>query len=271
MKKSNIFNVYSDGDVVFLRHKILDGLVGVNHAVSTRHGGVSTGEDVRSMNLGFNTCDTKENVTENYRIFCKSAGFDDKRLVFAYQTHSANVRYVTDADCGKGIYKERDYTDVDALITDCKNVPLVIHTADCVPVAFYDTVSGAIGNAHCGHRGTFARLAVKTLEEMESKFGTNPKDVICAIGPAICDSCYEVSYDLYEKFKAEFGYDDAIYTKKSKYYLNLMKINELMLKEKGVEMFSVSDKCTCCEKDDLFSHRGLGKGRGLISSIIERR
>ncbi len=266
--KSDVFNIYKNGDVVYLRHKIFEDVPHVNHAVSTRHGGVSKGEHTRSMNLGFNTCDTKENVTENYRIFCKVAGFQTERLVFGYQTHSDNVLKVTDADCGKGIFKEKDYTDIDALITNQKNVPLVIHTADCVPVSFFDPINLAIGNAHCGHKGTYLRLAVKTLHAMTKHYGTNPKDVICSIGPAICDRCYEVSKDLYDMFKEEFGYTDAIYIKDSKYYLNLMEINRHQLSDAGVTQISVSDLCTCCEKNDLFSHRGLGKERGLLSSII---
>lgn len=266
--KSDVFSIYKKGDMVYLRHKIFENIPNVNQAVSTRHGGVSQGEHTRSMNLGFNTCDTKENVTENYRIFCKMTGFPVERLVFAYQTHSDNVREVTDADCGKGIFRDKDYTDIDALVTNCKNVPLVIHTADCVPVSFFDPVNIAIGNAHCGHKGTYLRLAVKTLKAMQDCYGTKPKDVICSIGPAICDRCYEVSKDLYEKFKEEFGYDDAIYIKDNKYYLNLMEINRHQLADIGVTKISVSDLCTCCEKEDLFSHRGLGIGRGLLSSVI---
>lgn len=269
--KSEIMRIQTNDGVTYLKYKILDEYDFVNHAVSTRHGGVSKGDALGTLNLGYNTKDTPANVTENYERFCKFAGFDSKNLVFGFQTHSANVRYVTEDDRGKGIYKERDYTDVDALITDKKNVALVIHTADCVPITYTDTKNKAIGNAHCGWRGTFDNLAEITLKEMSARFGTNPKDVVCTIGPAICRKCYEVSEELYNQFMDKFGYTDAIISKNGKHYLDLMLINKHILENAGVTKIAVSDLCTMCNKDDLYSHRGLGPERGLLSSIIEIR
>jgi len=270
--QSSVMRIGSRNNVVYLKYKIMDCCTRyINHAVSTRHGGVSKGEALASLNLGFNTHDTKENVTENYERFCKATGFKSNNLVFGSQTHSTNVLYVTEDYSGKGIYREKDYTDIDALITDRPGVALVIHTADCVPVNFVDTKNIAIGNAHCGHRGTYGELAKKTLDAMTEKFGTNPEDVICTVGPAICGMCYEVSEDLYEKFMTKFGYKDAIYKKDDKYHLDLMLINKHILEEQGVKSIAVSDLCTKCNTHDLYSHRGLGPERGLISSVIEIR
>ncbi len=268
---SKVFDITSERGVTLLRYKLPVDALFVNHAVSTRHGGVSTDGMLRSLNLGFSTSDSRENVVENYRIFCDASGFDVKNLVFASQTHSDNVRYVTESDRGKGIFTDKDYSDVDALITDRKNVALVIHTADCVPVSYIDTKTHAIGNAHCGWRGTYNMLSAKTLDAMTDKFLSNPKDVICTIGPAICGLCYEVSEDLYEDFKDKFPYDDAIYTLNERYHIDLMLLNKHILERKGVERIYTSDLCTCCNKQDLYSHRGLGKGRGLMSSVIEIR
>jgi len=267
---SKVMRICEKNGVTFLKHKIFDSIPFINHAVSTRHGGVSAGDKLKSLNLGFKTDDKKENVIENYKRFCNAADFDVNSLVFAKQTHSTNVRIADKNDCGKGIFRERDYTDVDAHITNIPGISLVIHTADCVPVAFVDTKNKAIGNAHCGWRGTFGKLAVKTLSEMTKNFGTHPNDVICAIGPCICAKCYEVSEDLYIDFKNKFSFDDAIFEKEGKFFLNLALINKLMLIEAGVkeENIAISDLCTCCEKKDLYSHRGLGPKRGLISSVI---
>lgn len=271
--KSQTMHIIQKNGVTFLKHKIFDNVSFINHAVSTRHGGVSEEPELKTLNLGFKTDDKKENVTENYRRFCAAADFDINSLVFAKQTHSDNVRFADKSDCGKGIFRERDYTDVDASITNIPNVSLVIHTADCVPVAFADPVNKAVGNAHCGWRGTFKELATKTLDEMHKKFGTNPKDVICAIGPCICTDCYEVSEDLYQQFKNKFDFDDAIICRAEKFYLNLALINKLILKKAGVkeDNIAISDLCTCCEKENLYSHRGLGPKRGLISSVISIR
>lgn len=266
---SSVMDIHTHGDVTYLKFKILNNIDFVNHAVSTRHGGVSQGPELGSLNLGFTASDTKENVTENYIRFCKAAGFDVNNLVFSKQTHSDNVLHVTSADRGKGIFRERGYTDVDALITNEAGVALVIHGADCVPIVFLDTVNMAIGSAHCGWRGTYKLLAKKTLDEMNNKFGTRPENVICTIGPAICGSCYEVSEDLYLKFKDRFGFKEFIYSKGGKFYLDLMNINKQILINMGVEHIAVSDLCTCCSKNDLYSHRGLGPKRGLMSSVIE--
>lgn len=268
--KSKVMNIVKKDGVVFLKYKLFDKVDFINHAVSTRHGGVSVKPELKSLNLGFKTDDDPENVVENYRRFCSAAKFDINTLVFAKQTHSANVRLVTNDDKGKGIFRERDYTDVDALITDTPGLSLVIHTADCVPIAYADPVHKAIGNAHCGWRGTFNCLAEKTLLEMKAHFNTRPEDVICTIGPCICASCYEVSEDLYTEFKNKFGFGNAIVSRNNKYYLDLALINKSILIGLGVkeENIAVSDICTCCNKSDMFSHRGLGVNRGLISSVI---
>lgn len=266
--KSDVMNTYTKDGVTYLRYKIFDEFDFVNHAVSTRHGGVSQKEHLKSLNLGFKTADDPENVVENYRRFCDAANFDIQRLVFAKQTHSANVRLVTEDDIGKGIFRDRDYTDVDAHITDTPGIGLVIHTADCVPIAYVDPVHRAIGNAHCGWRGTYDNLAKRTLEAMNKHFGTRPEDVVCSIGPAICRDCYEVSEDLYIKFKKKFGFEDAVFEKNSRHYLDLMLINKHILENSGVKRIAISDLCTCCNTVDFYSHRGLGPERGLISSII---
>lgn len=255
----------------YLSFKIFDNISFVKNAVSTRHGGVSKGDACSSLNLGTHTADGRDNVIENYRIFCNAAGFDINRLVLAKQTHSANVRKVTEADAGKGVLRERDYDAVDALITNVANIPLVIHTADCVPVALVDTENHAIGNAHCGWRGTYAALSRVMLEAMEREYGTRAENVVAAIGPCICEKCYEVSKELYDDFMSKFGYDDCIVSHGGGYYLDLAAINKRILIDAGVSEtdIAVSDICTCCNSDDMFSHRGLGPKRGIIGSFLE--
>jgi len=259
------------GQLKLLKFKDLDKFDFINHTVSTRFGGVSSKEGLQSLNLGTYTSDTPENVRENYRLFCDAAGYDVKRLVLGNQTHSLNVRYVTEADCGKGIFKDRDYTDVDALITDIKNLPLVVHTADCVPVSFIDTRLKVIGIAHCGWRGTFGELSKLTLDAMNNKFGTNPCDVVCAVGPCICQMCYEVSEELFNEFANKFKKSDALIINNSSFYIDLALINKQILIESGVkeENIIISDICTCCNNELLYSHRGQGPKRGIFASVLE--
>lgn len=259
------------GQLKLLKFKDLDKFDFVNHTVSTRSGGVSSKNGLESLNLGTHTSDTTENVRENYRLFCDAAGYNVKRLVLGNQTHSLNVRYATEADCGKGIFGDRDYTDVDALITDIKNLPLVIHTADCVPVSFIDTRLKVIGIAHCGWRGTFGKLSKLTLDAMKNRFGTNPFDVVSSVGPCICQMCYEVSAELYNDFLNKFGKSDAIIINNSSCYIDLALVNKQILMECGVkeENIFLSDVCTCCNTELLYSHRGQGPKRGIFASVLE--
>ncbi len=270
MFKSDVLNIHKCCDVVYLSFKIFDNVDFVKTAVSTRYGGVSNEGAYASMNLGTSTDDDWSNVVQNYKIFCDAAGFDINRLVLAKQTHTANVLKADTAHAGCGVLKERFYDNVDALITNECNLPLVIHTADCVPVVFADTKNKAIGNAHCGWRGTYASLCVKTLKQMQINYATNPKDVLVSIGPCICVDCYEVSKQLYDDFMAQFGYHKYILQRGGKYYLNLAMINRQMLIEAGVpeQNIAVADICTCCECEHLYSHRGLGPTRGIFSNII---
>lgn len=268
--KSEVMRFEDVNGVTVLRYKIFDKYDFINHAVSTRKGGVSSGEALASLNLGLSTGDNPENILENYKRFCNAAGFDINSAVTAKQTHSDNIRIVTDSDRGKGTVRQRDYDNIDALITDIPGIPLVVHMADCVPVTFADTKNRAVGNAHCGWRGTYKELACKTLSAMVQNYGTNPADVVCAIGPCICGKCYEVSRELYDDFKEKFGFDDATLCIRGKYYLDLALINRHLLERCGVpaENIVVSDICTCCNCDEMYSHRGLGKERGILASII---
>lgn len=266
---SNVLNIKQTDGIPYMQFKIFDRTDCIKNAVSTRHGGVSRG-DCGTLNLGTSTDDDWENVVENYKRFCNAAGFDINRIVLAKQTHSANVLTVDDSYAGCGVLRERFYDNVDALVTNTPDLPLVIHTADCVPVAFADPVNRAVGNAHCGWRGTFGELAKKTLDVMHSNYGTNPADVIVSVGPCICRECYEVSEDLYNDFLQKFGYTEYIITKDGRFYLDLPMINRQILIDCGVKAgnIAVADVCTCCNSADLYSHRGLGPKRGILGSFI---
>ena len=117
------------------------------HLFSTRIGGVSEG-DLGSMNLSYTRGDKPENVDENFRRIADILNCSLNDFVLSHQTHTTNVRVVTEADKGKGITKERDYEDVDGLITNVPGVVLSTFYADCVPLYFLDPVRKAIGLSH---------------------------------------------------------------------------------------------------------------------------
>ena len=259
-------------ELVLLKYPLLEQTGIVGHCFSTRYGGVSEGF-LESMNLSFSRGDKKESVEENFRRITSVLGKRIEDLVFTDQTHTTNVRKVTAADAGCGIRKERDYTDIDGLITDEPGLVLATFYADCVPLYFVDPVHRAIGLSHSGWRGTVGRMGAVTLAAMEREYGTKPQDVICAIGPSICRECYEVSEDVAEAFQKEFkGREEEILDSKGngKYQLDLWRANEIVLREAGVEKehLAVTNLCTCCNPDVLFSHRASAGKRGNLGAFL---
>ena len=245
----------------------------VHHSFSTRLGGVSKG-NFATMNFSFTRGDNREDVLENYSRMAKAIHVQKERMVLTYQTHTTHVKKVTEEDEGKGIWKERDYKDVDGLITNIPGITLVTFFADCVPLYFLDPVHKAIGLSHSGWRGTVHKMGRVTIEAMHQEYGSEPKDIIACIGPSICQDCYEVGEEVAEAFQENFAKEvwNEILIKKEneKYQLNLWKANEIILKESGIcaNRLSVTDICTDCNPELLFSHRKMGEQRGNLAAFL---
>ena len=258
--------------VPYLTYNSLSEINFINHAFSTRLGGVSEGE-FTSMNMAFNRGDNPENVTENYKRICKSAGFDFDSLTASAQDHNTFVRAVTSENKGVGIYKPRDLHSVDALITNEKGVTLVTYYADCTPLFFVDTKQKAIGLAHAGWRGTVGRIGEKVVKKMTELYSTNPADIIAAIGPAISVCCYEVDKPCADNFYALADLDSSrfVFPKENgKYMIDLLETNRQILIAAGVknENITISDICTNCNSELLWSHRATKGKRGTMSALM---
>lgn len=255
-----------------LKYKQLEAIPWIAHCFTTREGGVSEGI-FSSMNLSFTRGDREDAVRENFRRVAGSMGGRIEKLVLSDQTHTTNIRIVEKEDAGAGITKERGYSDIDGLITKEPGMILATFYADCVPLYFVDQKNRAIGLSHSGWRGTVGRMGARTIERMQKAYGTKPEDLICAIGPSICQDCYEVSEDVAEEFQKEFlGQEREILEDKGngKYQLDLWRANELVLTDAGVpnEQIAAANICTCCNPDLLFSHRAtLGK-RGNLGAFL---
>ena len=260
------------GDLPLFHYPLLDETGIVRHCFTTRYGGVSEGM-FSKLNLSFTRGDVKESVEENYRRIAEAMGVPYEKIVCSDQTHTTNVRVVTQADAGTGIIRPKDYTDVDGLITNVPEITLATFYADCVPLYFVDPVHHAIGLSHSGWRGTVARMGKCTLEAMRREYGTKAADVYCAIGPSICQDCYEVSEDVAVQFEEAFsGHESEILLNKGngKYQLDLWEANEIVLLEAGVkpEHLAVTDVCTCCNPELLFSHRASHGKRGNLGAFL---
>ncbi|PPK80161.1 hypothetical protein BXY41_10789 [Lacrimispora xylanisolvens] len=275
-KRKNIkpgMNYMESDPVPYLSFPMLEKTGMVIQGFSTKLGGVSQGK-FATLNFTFTRGDNPDHVMENYRRMAAVLGVDEKRMVLSYQTHTTNVRLVTEEDAGKGIGKERDYKDIDGLITNVPGITLVTFFADCVPLYFLDPVHKAIGLSHSGWRGTVSRMGAVTIEKMKEAFGTRAEDLLVCIGPSICGDCYEVGEEVALEFKKAFAKENwnQILREKDngKFLLDLWKANEILLKEAGVkpEHIQTTDICTHCNSDYLFSHRTCGNERGNLAAFL---
>ena len=270
---------YKSGNhtVPLIESPLLQEVRGLRHGFSTRKGGVSK-EHLSSLNLGFNLGDEKEKVLENFRILGSLFEAKPEDFVLTQQTHSVNVRHVGREDRGKGIFRERDYTDVDALMTDEEGVILSAFSADCVPILFYDKGHRAIASCHSGWRGTHGRILARVIEAMQREFSSKPEEIYIAIGPSICKNCYEVSEDVGEAFLDAFpalremtkNASPIERVSEEKFHIDLWELNRWIALENSIpaENISISGYCTMERPDLFFSHRYSQGKRGVQGAFI---
>ncbi len=241
------------------------------HCFTTRMGGVST-DHLASLNLGAHRGDNPENVLENYKILSRAIGFDLEKLVLTHQTHTDIVRAVGSKDANFFTDSHRG-PECDALITNEPGVTLAVFTADCTPILFHDPVTGAVGAAHAGWKGTAADIAGKTVRAMQDHFGCRPQDIRCAIGPNIGACCFQTDRDVPQAMEAVLGSEAQTCIRQAgeKYYVDLKKINALLLKRAGVEHIAISEECTMCSHHLYWSHRATNGLRGSQGAFITRQ
>jgi polyphenol oxidase len=255
------------------------------HGFSTRPGGVSALAGNRVLNLGFTDWDTRENVLENRRRFQLALGANGLQLISLKQIHSDVIHLFDTAP--KEPYKG------DASATNHPALLLGVQTADCIPILFVDPKRRAVAAIHAGWRGTLAGIVVKTIGQMQMHFGTKPAELLAAIGPSIGGCCYEVGTEVATQFQSQFA-DAAEWFDEFRtgdepnpiQWLNMMppghqpppknvlldlrKANRAQLLGAGLraQNIFVSDLCTACRRDLLFSYRKEGSQSGRLMSVI---
>lgn len=252
--------------VPVIQFRALEELPFLKHGFSTRLGGVSTGE-WSSMNLSYARGDQREAVDANFTRIRKALGMEFGRMVRSDQVHGTQVAYADG--------KTEVILETDGLMTDQPGVILATSFADCVPLMFADRRKRAVASVHSGWRGTALGMGAVTVDAMRRRFGSRPEDLICVIGPSICQDCYEVSKDLKEAFRARFTKEETERLfcpaeTKGKYHLDLWTANRWILEKAGVlpEHIHTAGICTCCNKSLLFSHRATGGRRGNMNGFM---
>ena len=228
----------------------------VVQALSTRPGGVSR-PPLHYLNMGLRTGDDPEAVHENRRIFFDYLGLDGARAVRPSQVHGDYVHVAVEPGL---------ITDCDALITRERGLTLTVQAADCATVYFYDPVRHACGVAHSGWRGTAKNIAVKTLQRMQRVFGSNPKNMITAIGAGISQRNYQVD-------AATAAYFDAAFLKKdgpTHYKLDVSGAIRRQLLQCGIreENLETDPLCTYDHSDLFYSYRRDGDQSGRMMGVL---
>ncbi|OSB10878.1 toxin [Paraclostridium bifermentans] len=218
------------------------------------------------VNLAFSNINIDMASKSDKENLCKELNMNFDNLTNNKQTHSDIVNIIKKEDIGK--IKEGD-----ALVTNLKKTPLLVFVADCVPVAIVDPKKEAVALCHAGWRGTYSKITQKSIGNMEKLYGTNSEDLVCVLGPSIGPCCYEVSKDLIEKFNTIItNRDEKFYIiKESKYYLDLWKVNELILTSCGVKKENIVNLniCTSCNSDKFHSYRKHNQTTKRLGMILE--
>src|SRR5713226_8057026 len=238
----------------------LSAVPGVVHAISTRAGGVSEGR-CASLNVSYSVGDATENVHENLRRVADAVGSRREEDLFAaYQVH------------GRGFTVVEPETEprprCDVLVTRSSEKTLMLRYADCAPVLLADPKLRVVAAVHAGWRGSAVRAAGAAVEALRDRFGSQPRDIIAGIGPAIGPCCYTVGQDVVEAFADRPGLFSQA---EGGQRLDLWEANRQALVEAGVpsEQIEVAGICTQCQSERFFSHRANGgQPAGRFAALI---
>lgn len=257
------------------------------HGFSTRQGGVSKLDGKRVLNLGFTEWDARDNVKENRRRLQGAVGAQDFKLVSLLQFHSDAIMQFESAPT--------EPARADGSVTKSAGLLLAVQTADCAPILLVDPKNRAVAAVHAGWRGTLARIVEKAIGRMQMQFGSRAADLLAAIGPAIGGCCYEVGTEVAAAFSGQFSnaaefFDELTGDEPNplqwlnmmppghqppakKVLLDLPKANRLQLEAAGIPAGNifVSDLCTGCRRDLLFSYRKEGAQSGRMMAVIGLR
>ncbi len=251
-------------DRIYLKSEVLNNS-DITHFFTTKVGGFSRGK-ISGLNLGFRVGDDFESAKKNYMQIAADFGVPFEKIIAAKQTHSADIKIVTEADAGFGVDKIDKTFECDGLVTNCPNLPIMVFYADCVPLLMFDQSAGVVAAVHSGWRGTVSKIAEKAVFVMQQKFGASPENIKAAIGPSICKCCFETGKEVACNFETDLVCDLG----KGKFKLDLWEANKRILLKTGLlaQNIEVLSMCTMCHSDFLYSYRVDGDKTGRMGALI---
>lgn len=250
-----MFQIFAPAKLEIIQSDLLLPFAGLVHGFSTRKGGVSVGP-FASLNLGIAEGDMLKRVLLNRRRFCNALNFAPSDLVQAEQVHSNKTLVVTTSGINNG---------VDAMITNRHGIFLSVKVADCAPILCYDPQRQVIAALHAGWRGTVSGIIGNTIETMQQKFGSQPKDILAAVGPALHVCCYEVQADVASQFQ-----NDEVEEREGRLFLDLPRAIARRLTAAGLlsENLDFCELCTACHPEFFYSYRRDKEITGRMMAVI---
>lgn len=251
----------------------------VKYFVTTRLGGVSK-YPYESLNISFKNIDERENSDINLDIACEKLGFTRQNVTCVFEEHTDKVLVITDENKEEYLFKKHHTHVYDAIITNVKNIPLLITVADCNAIVMYDTKNNVIANIHSGWKGTVQKIYLKTLDVMKEKFGSNPEDIICIYSPTIQKCCWktkdkELAYG-FQRYWSDISVNEFVYIDdEGWHHVDFPYVITKDLISAGIKKDNIINEniCTCCNVDTFFSYRKKTElnepAFGTQASIIE--
>lgn len=247
---------------IFYQSELFLAHAEVVHAVTTRHGGVSPAP-FDSLNLSAHVGDEPARVSQNLERLHQALGLERSATVDASQAQADRVALVTEQERGTRL------KGIDGLITNRRNIPLMLRFADCVPILLFDPLHHAIGIAHAGWRGTVAKVLTNTVNLMSETFETRPEDLLACIGPSVGPCCYEIGPDVHAQ--VENAYSDTyelLLRQNGSIRFNLWQANASQLRALGVKHIEIAEVCTADHTDDFYSWRRERANTGRFGALI---
>lgn len=253
------------GDRIYFKSELLGNAGKTVHFFTSKQGGYSHGK-IEGLNLGFRVGDNPEAVKKNYLQLSEDFDIPFENITAAKQTHSADIRIITEHEKGCGVNRLDETFEADGLVTNCTDIPLAVFYADCVPILLEEESSGIIAAVHSGWRGTVSRIAENAVRIMVEELGASVGNIKAAIGPSIGKCCFETSAEVACQF------DDALVTRlpDNKFKVDLWEANRQILMGSGIrsENIDVLRLCTMCNSELLYSYRSHGENTGRMAAVI---
>ena len=201
-----------------------------------------------------------------WRQVADTGGVARQSVAAVHQVHGASL--VDAAELGEGPRPRAD-----GLMTRDPSLLLTIRIADCVPLLLADTRLGAVAAVHAGWRGTAAGIAAVAVARLRDTYGSDPTDLVAAIGPSIGPCCYTVGEDVRDAFRTSGHGEDSIgrwFRTGSRLRLDLWSANRDQLTAAGVaeDTVFVSGLCTTCHPRWFYSYRREGAAAGRLVGFI---